>query len=238
MPRLQRQINEREAARQQYLADLERSYQSVMIALVAALESRDHQAMGHSRRVVAYAMALGERLGLTQAERRDLLFGGYLHDVGKIGVHDALLRKTSGLSEGEWEEMRRHPSIGMEILQDVGFLGGASDVILHHHERFDGRGYPGGLAGQDIPLLARLFAVADAFDAMTVDRPYRKALTFEEACGIIREESGRQFCPTCVTAFLSFGEEELLAVRRAVGEGQRDNLWWAIRPVPFEDTTA
>lgn len=218
---LERQLREREAARQQYLQDLEHSYQSVMIALVAALESRDHQAQGHSRRVVAYAQAIAERLGLTPEEKRHLLFGGYLHDVGKIGMDDALLRKTSSLTEEEWTEMRRHPMLGLNILEGVDFLGGALEIILYHHERYDGRGYPQGLAGTDIPLLARVFAVADAFDAMTADRPYRKALPVEQARRTIREEAGRQFCPRCAEAFLSLGEDELDAIRREVEENSR-----------------
>lgn len=222
---LQRQLQEREDARQQYLAELEHTYQSAMYALVAALDSRDHLSGGHSRRVVAYALAIGERVGLSPAQKRDLTFGGYLHDVGKIGVEDSLLRKDSSLSETEWVEMRRHPIIGHEILQDVDFLSGASEVVLYHHERYDGRGYPIGLAGEDIPLLARLFAVADAFDAITADRPYRKALSFARAREIIAMETGKQFCPDCVRAFLSLTDEELRGIRREAEEGRRENLW-------------
>lgn len=219
---IEKQHSEREAARQQYLKDIEHSYQSVMIALVAALDSRDHQAIGHSHRVVAYSQALGAKLDLSPSEQRDLLFGGYLHDIGKIGMEDKLLRKTSSLSEAEWEEMRQHPRIAINILNDVDFLNGASDVILHHHERFDGQGYPGKLSGPDIPLLARVFAVADAFDAMTMDRPYRKAITVDHARQVIRKESGRQFCPACVEAFLSFSLQELGAIRLSAEEGRRD----------------
>ncbi|MCL6614026.1 MAG: HD-GYP domain-containing protein [Firmicutes bacterium] len=201
------------------MKELERSYQGLMMSLVAALEGRDHQAQGHARRVVAYSQAIADRLGLSTEERRNLVFGAYLHDVGKLGVDDALLQKPASLSEAEWEEMRRHPTIGVQILQGVEFfLKGAMDVILCHHERYDGKGYPLGLAGEDIPLLARIFTVADSFDAMTADRPYRGALMLEEAREIIREEAGKQFCPRCVEAFLSFSCEELAFFRKLAEE--------------------
>lgn len=227
---LEREIMAHEAARQQYLAELEHSYQSVMIALVAALDSRDHLAKGHSCRVVAYALAIADRLELSPDERRDLTFGGYLHDVGKIGLDDSLLRKKSPLSEDEWAEMRRHPAIGLEILEEVDFLGGASDVILHHHEHYDGQGYPMGLAGAEIPLLARIFAVADAFDAMTADRPYRRAMSFAEAREAIAIESSLQFCPMCVYAFLSYSDKELHEIRVSAGERRREGAPREARP--------
>ena len=197
------------------MKELEKSYQVLMTSLVTALEGRDHQARGHARRVVVYSQAIADRLGLSTEERRNLAFGAYLHDVGKLGIDDALLQKPASLSEAEWEEMRRHPTIGVLILQGAEFLlQGALDVILYHHERYDGRGYPLGLVGEEIPLLTRVFTVADAFDAMTAKRSYRGALTIEEALGVIREEVGRQFCPRCAETFLSFSPEELVFFRR------------------------
>ncbi|MGE5529442.1 MAG: HD-GYP domain-containing protein, partial [Patescibacteria group bacterium] len=193
-------------------------------ALVAALDTRDHLARGHSSRVVGYALAIGNKLRLSQEELRDLAFGGYLHDLGKISLDDSLLRKETSLSDGEWDEMRRHPLIGHEILREMDFLGGASEVVLYHHERYDGQGYPAGISGEDIPLLARIFAVADAFDAMTADRPYRPAGTFAQAREAITGQSGKQFCPKCVRAFLSLTDSELERVRTATGEGWRADL--------------
>lgn len=212
---LERQISDRENAQRIYMEEIEHSYRSAMSALVAALDSRDHMSGGHSRRVVAYAIAIADCLGVAKDKQRDLVFGGYLHDVGKIGVNDSLLLKDSKLSDIEWAEMKKHPLIGRNILQNVDFLGEAADIVLYHHERYDGQGYPTGLAGEEIPLLARIFAVADAFDAMTADRPYRKAVSFDQARNIISKESGKQFCPRCVQYFLGLTNEQLQKIKHS-----------------------
>jgi len=217
---LKKQMDEREKARHEYLARIEKTYQSLMIALISALDTRDHLAQGHSQRVVAYALAIGDRLGISPAERRDLAFGGYLHDLGKIALDDALLRKETSLNDLEWIEMRRHPIIGHEILREVDFIGSANEVILYHHERYDGSGYPYGISGQDIPLLARIFAVVDALDAMSAFRPYRKAVSFHEAREQIVSLAGRQFCPECVQAFSKLSDEELQKIRGEAEEGR------------------
>ena len=217
---LEQQLREREAERLRHMQEMERTYHGLMMCLVDALETRDHQAKGHSRRVVAYALAIADKIGLSEEEKKNLILGAYLHDIGKLGVNEQVLQKPGRLSEEEWYQMRRHPILGMEILHGLDFLlKGALDVVLYHHERYDGNGYPEKLAGEEIPLLARIFAVADAFDAMTADRPYRRALSIKEARTVIREEAGRQFCPRCVEAFLSYSFEELDHLRRLAEEG-------------------
>ncbi|MDH5201005.1 MAG: HD domain-containing protein, partial [Candidatus Bathyarchaeota archaeon] len=139
----------------------------------------------------------------------DMQRGALLHDVGKIGVRDFVLHKPGRLNEEEWEEMKRHPVIGFEMLKDIAFLSGAAAVVKSHHEHFNGRGYPEGLSGQQIPLGARIFTVVDAFDAMTSDRPYRKAMPLEAAREEIIANSGTQFDPAVVEAFLVTYEDWL-----------------------------
>ena len=217
---LEKQLQEREKARHEYFTRIEKTYQSLMSALISALDTRDHLAQGHSQRVVAYALAIGDRLGISPAERRDLAFGGYLHDLGKIALDDALLRKETSLNDLEWIEMRRHPIIGHEILREVDFIGSANEVILYHHERYDGSGYPYGLSGKNIPLLARIFAVVDALDAMSAFRPYRKAVSFQIAREQIVSLAGKQFCPDCVQAFSLLSDEELQKIRSDAEEGR------------------
>src|SRR5919199_686532 len=146
----------------------------------SALDARDRETSGHSRRVVAYSLRLGRELGLDAEQMRSLEFGSLLHDIGKIGVPDAILRKPRELDEPEWERMRQHPVYGARILEGVEFLRGAARVVAEHHERYDGAGYPLGLRGDEIDLNARIFAVADAFDAITSERVYSAARSYEE----------------------------------------------------------
>ena len=184
------------------LAEQRRAYDAAIAGWARALDLRDHEAEGHGRRVTESSLRLGERLGLSPAELEALKQGARLHDVGKIGVRDAVLRKAGPLDEAEWAEMRHHPVLGHELLKDVPGLGGAMAVVRSHHERWDGGGYPDGLAGAAIPLLARIFAVVDVYDALRSDRPYRAAWPEDEVRAHLAAERGRQLDPEVVDAFL------------------------------------
>jgi putative two-component system response regulator len=183
------------------LSSLEDAYRSTLKALTAALETRDAETHGHSERVVTFSLRLGRELGLDKAQMTALEFGSLLHDIGKIGVPDAILRKPAKLDEEEWARMREHPLHGQQILREIEFLEGASRVVAQHHERWDGSGYPFGLRGEEIDLNARIFSVADAFDAMISDRVYRRGRSYEAAAEELDNWSGRQFDPQVVAAF-------------------------------------
>ena len=182
--------------------DLERSYEDTLEALITALDFRDNETHGHSRRVVEYAVLVAVSLGVKEPELTWIRRGAILHDVGKIGVPDAILRKPGKLDAAEWDEMKKHPEMGYLMLRHVPFLEPALDIVLSHQERWDGSGYPRGLRGEEIPLGARIFAAVDTFDAMTSDRPYRAALTIDAARDEIRRFSGVQFDPKVAQAFL------------------------------------
>ncbi|MDX1934037.1 MAG: GAF domain-containing protein [Capsulimonadales bacterium] len=194
-------------------AELENSYDTTLQALTAALDARDHETEGHSRRVVEYAVRLAREIGLSGAELRTLRRGALIHDIGKIGIPDAILHKPGPLTPEETEVMRRHPELGYEMLRGVSHLSEEVMLVLAHQERWDGRGYPAGLSGNEIPLFARLFAIVDTFDAILSDRPYRKGRPYSVACRIIEEEAGKQFDPSLVNAFLAIPEEEWNAIR-------------------------
>ncbi len=187
---------------------------ATIAALVNALDAREHETQVHSIRVAEYALRLAREVDYPSRDMEDLKFGALLHDVGKIGVRDSILLKAGPLTEDEWVEMRRHPSIGHEILKDIHFLEGASEIVLAHHERFDGGGYPRGLAGEEIPRGARIFSVVDTFDVMTSDRPYRKAMTFDDVGPELRRCSGAQFDPVMVEAFTSVPRDEWEGIAR------------------------
>ncbi len=212
---LERRVREKTAELSQALLEVETSYNSTLYALVAALDAREHETSDHSQRVVRYTLAVADRLGVVAAQRPDIARGALLHDIGKIGVPDAILLKSGTLTPAEWEEMRRHPQIGWTILRSIGFLQIPADIVLSHQERWDGSGYPRGLRGESIPLGARIFAIADTLDAMTSDRPYRRRTSFAAALAEIRRCAGTQFDPGCVDAFLSIGEEGIEAISRA-----------------------
>ncbi len=196
--------------------ELQASYDMTLDALTAALDLRDRETEGHSRRVVAYTLRLAESLGLDEAARREIRRGALLHDVGKIGVPDRILLKPGPLDPEERQEIQTHPQKGYEMLLGIPPLMTPIQVVLAHHEKWDGSGYPLGLRGEAIPLGARLFAIADVFDALTSDRPYRKQMTYEAARDIIAKDAGRHFDPTAVAAFLAITPEEWAHIRAEV----------------------
>lgn len=196
------------------LNSLEDAYRSTLKALTAALETRDSETHGHSERVVTYSLRLGREYGLNTEKMKALEFGSLLHDIGKIGVPDLILRKPAKLTEEEWVRMREHPLHGQQILRGIEFLEGPAKVVAQHHEKWDGSGYPLGLREEDIDVCARIFAVADAFDAITSDRVYRRGKSYQEAAQELDDWSGRQFDPTVVEAFHRVPKEDWDELRR------------------------
>jgi HD-GYP domain-containing protein (c-di-GMP phosphodiesterase class II) len=190
------------------LEHLREMYVATMKSLARVVEAKDECTRGHLDRAQRYGLALACRVAPALARRPETAFGFFLHDLGKVGVPERVLCKTGPLTLDEWGVMRAHPMIGAQILEPFRFLAEAVDVVRHHHERFDGRGYPFGLAGTTIPLAARIFAVADCFDAMTSDRPYRAALPVETALAEIRAGAGTQFDPEVADAFLELAAED------------------------------
>ncbi len=215
---LENRVREKTAELSRTLRDLETTYTQTLWSLVAALDAREHATGDHSQRVVRYSIALAKRLGFPERGMADLGRGALLHDIGKIGVPDAILLKPSKLDPHEWTVMRRHPQIGFEILKSIDFLRPSAEVVLCHQERIDGQGYPRALEGEEIPLTARIFAIADTFDAMTSDRPYRKALSPEEARREIARCAGMQFDRHIAEAFLSISQGDLDDMARPTAE--------------------
>jgi HD-GYP domain-containing protein (c-di-GMP phosphodiesterase class II) len=197
--------------------ELHKTYRATLQAIAGLLDTRDEATHGHSNRVVAFTLRLAGAIGVTDPARlKAIEQGALLHDVGKIGVADAILRKPGPLDEEEWAEMRAHPELGHKMLKDIEFLKSALPIVLHHHERWDGSGYPQGLKGKQIPLEARIFSVIDAYDAITSERPYSPARTHEEAVEILLSESGTTFDPDVVRAFLTVPPEEWEQMRYRV----------------------
>jgi len=196
--------------------DLYLNYRATLRALASALEARDAETEGHSKRVVAYCLKLGQHMALSDREMVALEHGALLHDIGKIGTPDAILLKAGALSPEEWQVMRRHIPQGAEILRGIEFLKDATPVVTQHHEKWDGSGYPWGLKGEEIALNARIFAVADALDAITSDRPYRAARSFEVAAAELENCAGTHFDPQVVAAFLSVPLDEWRQLRESV----------------------
>jgi response regulator RpfG family c-di-GMP phosphodiesterase len=193
---------------------LQDTYRATLEALGSALDSRDVGTEAHSRRVHGYALTLAREHGVPEPDLPDIAHGVLLHDIGKIGIPDAILLKPGPLTPEEWEIMRRHPGIGKSLIENIPFLRGAVPIVFHHHERWDGTGYPVGLQGEAIPLGARIFSVVDAFDAMTFDRPYSKALPFDVALAEIKRCAGSHFDPDVVESFLRIPESVLAEIRR------------------------
>ncbi len=196
------------------LEALYQNYRATLRALAGALEARDVETAGHSDRVVAYSLRLGRELGLSHKDLIALEQGALLHDIGKIGVPDSILLKSGALTGPEWEEMREHINHGLRIIEGIDFLRGAAPVVGEHHEKYDGTGYPLGLCGEGIHIHARIFAVADAFDAITSDRPYRNASSYAEARREIISSSGIHFDPVVVDTFLAVPESEWSGIRK------------------------
>lgn len=213
---LEKKVLERTLELNDALREIEESYRVTLEALVASLDIREHETQAHSQRVREYALTLAERLGLEGDELLQVGRGALLHDVGKIGVRDSILLKAGPLTTAEWEEMKKHPRIGYDILRSINFLIPAAEIVLAHQERWDGKGYPNGLGGPDIPTGARIFAVADTLDAMTSNRPYRKAQSFQAATEEIRRCSGTQFDPLVVEAFLTVDTESWVSIHESV----------------------
>ncbi|MCX7793268.1 MAG: HD domain-containing protein [Thermodesulfovibrionales bacterium] len=182
--------------------ELKETFYGTIEALAETIEKRDPYTGGHTRRVMQYSLATGRELGLSGRELENLKLAAILHDIGKIGIRDSILLKKTNLTEEEAMVMNLHPKYGAEILEHIKQLKDVIPGMRGHHEKYDGSGYPDGLKGEDIPLFARIIAVADAYDAMTTDRPYRKALSREQAFEELKKSSGRQFDPVVVNAFI------------------------------------
>ena len=197
--------------------ELHNSYMLTVRALASAVEARDAYTGRHAERVAAYGLEIAGAAGLRLSDEPQIEFGFLLHDVGKVAVPDAILFKPGPLTTAERLIVEQHPVTGWEIVRDIDFLGAARDVIRSHHERWDGNGYPDGIAGTDIPLSARVFAVADTIDALTTNRPYRRASSFAKARTIIVKESGKHFDPEVITAYESVPDAVLEAIRRRTG---------------------
>jgi putative nucleotidyltransferase with HDIG domain len=196
--------------------ELHSSYMATVRALSNAVEARDAYTGKHAERVTAYGLEICRAIGLEVSDGHALEFGFLLHDIGKVAIPDAILYKPGKLTEKERALMAQHPVIGAEIVREIDFLGEATKVVRSHHERWDGTGYPDGLAGEEIPLAARVFAVADVLDALTTDRPYRPASPLETARAMIVEGSGSQFDPVVVEAFIEIPDEAFERIAREI----------------------
>jgi response regulator RpfG family c-di-GMP phosphodiesterase len=197
--------------------ELRQSYMLTVRALASAVEARDAYTGRHAERVAAYGLRLAKAYGLRLGDDPEIEFGFLLHDAGKVAVPDAILFKPGRLTPAERLIIEQHPVTGSEIVRDIDFLGAARDVIRHHHERWDGTGYPDKLAGEDIPISARIFAVADTLDALTTNRPYRRASTIAQARVIILQAVGTHFDPTVIEAFKKLSDDQIERIRLEIG---------------------
>ena len=197
---------------------LEESYHDTIDALIMALDYRDNETQGHTQRVSVYTVELAQALEVSGSELETIKRGAILHDIGKIGVSDTILRKPATLTEQEWVEMKRHVEYGYNMLKGIAFLQDAAKIVLHHHERYDGLGYPNQVSNGSVLFGARIFVVADTFDAMTSERPYRKALPYDQVKTEIVRCSGTQFDPRVVETFLAVPKERWEELRRSVDD--------------------
>ena len=200
---LEFKVMEQTAQIRKTMSELSCAYDNTLTALVKALDAREKEVGSHSERVMNYTAFLGGKLGMVGKELQELAKGALLHDIGKIGISDNILLKPGQLDDGEWIEMRKHPQVGYAILSEIDFLRKPAEIILAHHERYDGTGYPKQLKGEQIPIGSRIFSVVDTLDAMTSDRPYRKALPFDMVVTEIIKFRGSQFDPAIADLFLS-----------------------------------
>ena len=207
-------LHSKQEKNHQRASDLEEIYDATLENLMTALDLRDVETFGHSKTVAKYSLVLAEILGINDKERLDnIKKGALLHDVGKIAIPDSILKKPSSLSPQEWKKIRLHPVLGFGLIRDINLFKEVGNIILYHHERYDGQGYPHQLKGRQIPLEARIFALADALDAITSHRPYRKERSFPEARQEIEDNSGSQFDPEVVKAFCSVSLEMWKKIR-------------------------
>jgi response regulator RpfG family c-di-GMP phosphodiesterase len=230
--RLTREVAEKNAELTTINRDLERMVvertNGLLDGLISALDYRDTETQWHSRRVSLYSRRIGEEIGLTPTQLEVVEQGALLHDIGKIGVSDTILLKPGPLSPEEWVEMRKHPEYGYKVLAKMPYLHEASLIVLHHQERWDGKGYPQGLKGKDIVIGARIFAIADTVDAITSDRPYRKGRPLSVARDEIKRCSGTQFDPELAEAFLRIPDSEWQRIRKKVEDMENaENALWA-----------
>ena len=186
------------------------AYERTIEGWVRALDLRDRETEGHTQRVTEITIKVASRLGFSEEELSHMKRGALLHDMGKIAIPDEILQKPGPLNEAEWERMRQHPMYAYEMLSPIEYLRPALDIPFYHHERWDGSGYPHGLAGEKIPLAARLFAIVDVWDALRSDRPYRKQLPHDQVVAYLREKSNILFDPKLIDLFLKFVESNLL----------------------------
>ena len=236
---LEELVEQRTAELDQALDSLENAYRTTLQALTAALETRDAETHGHSERVVTFSLRLGSEYGLTTPQMKSLEFGSLLHDIGKIGVPDAILRKPAKLTDEEWVRMREHPIHGQQILRGIKFLEGAAKVVAQHHEKWDGSGYPLGLKTDEIDICARIFSVADAFDAITSDRVYRQGRPYEAAAEELDAWVGRQFDPRVVEAFHRVPKEDWDELRRrSLMRKPNDHEWQPVASTIESQLTA
>jgi HD-GYP domain-containing protein (c-di-GMP phosphodiesterase class II) len=191
---------------QRQYSELQHMFEGMIQSLVSALDAKDTYTHGHSNRVAELSVILARRLGYQEEQLANILMGGILHDIGKIGVDEAVLRKPGKLTDEEFEQIKQHPTIGFDILKGIRKLAPILPIVRNHHESWDGRGYPDELAGEDIPRDAQIVAVADAFDAMTSDRPYRRGMSLEKVTEIFKQGRGTQWAPDVVDALLSLPE--------------------------------
>lgn len=190
-----------ETAREMYIA--------TMKSLARVVEAKDPTTRGHLDRTARYGLALGRRIDPAMAARPEVAHGFFLHDIGKVGIPESILCKSGPLTDLEWIVMRSHPNQGARIVEPIPFMGEAVEIVRTHHERFDGGGYPAHLRGEEIPLPSRVFAIADSFDAMTSDRPYRVGLALEVALAEVADQAGAQFDPRCVEALLALDRRDV-----------------------------
>ena len=211
---LEEMVAEQTQQLREALREVERSYEHTLEALGVAIDLRDSSTAGHSRRVFLYSIEIGKAMGGLEHELKNIAMGAWLHDIGKLAIPDAILLKPGSLTDEERQVMQRHVQIGYDLVKGIPFLSNAAEIILGHHERCDGSGYPRGLQAEEIPGGARIFAVADTFDAMTSDRPYRRALPFAASREVIERGAGKQYDAHVAHVFLSTPDETWQKIRR------------------------
>jgi putative nucleotidyltransferase with HDIG domain len=219
---LEEMVDQRTKQLKAAMRRIELTYDETLEALAAALDLRDNDTAGHSRRVTLYSLEIAKRLNFSSDDLKQLERGAYLHDIGKIGIPDSILLKPGKLTAEETVIMQTHVRTGYELMSRVAFLSSAAQIVLTHQEYFDGTGYPQGLAGEEIPLGARIFAISDTMDAMMSDRPYRRGRPYSVARAEIERESGKQFDPRVVAVFLSIPEETWEKIRTDAAQSRSD----------------